>query len=269
MRGAIAAARRAATPQPTDKMRAALSVSVEEFDGRAVWHLAPRDGPVRGRLLYFHGGGYIFTAMPPHWTSLADLASRAGIAVTAPLYPLAPESGAEETTGWALNFYRHFAVGTPGAFVMGGDSAGGGLCAATFMAARDADLRLPTGLLLICPWLDVTADHPDQRGIEPRDSILTIGGIRDAGDLYRRQLAANDWRVSPIHGDWSGAPPIQMYGGDDDILVTDARALKAALPAIDYTEGAGLMHDWPLFFFAEAKAARSRMGQWIAERCTP
>jgi acetyl esterase/lipase len=213
--------------------------------------------------LFLHGGGYIFTAAPPHWNSLADLASRFGIAVTAPLYPLAPESGVVETTDWALDYYRHYAEQTASGFVLGGDSAGGGLAAATAMAARDAGLRLPAGLLLICPWLDVAGDHPQQPEIERRDCILRLSGIRDAGRLYRRDVAADDWRVSPIHGDWSGLPPIQMFGGGDDILVTDARTLKARVPAIDYDERAGLMHDWPLFFFSESKAARAKMAQWI------
>lgn len=259
----IEAARALPTPEPTDKMRRQLAVSAEQFEGRTVWHIAPRDGPVRGRLLYLHGGGYIFTAAPPHWSALADLAQRFGIVVTAPLYPLAPESDALGTTGWALDYYRHFLSSNDAPFVLGGDSAGGGLASATALAARDAGLRLPAGLLLICPWLDVTASHRDQPGIEPRDCILRLRGVRDAGSLYRGHLAEDDWRVSPIHGDWSGLPPIQIFGGTNDILLTDARALKAKRPDAQYHEGVGLMHDWPIFFFPESKAARTAMGQWI------
>lgn len=264
----IEAARAAPTPEPTAKMQRTIDVSVSEFAGRAVWHLSPRGQAPRGHLLYYHGGGYIFTAMPPHWSSLAALVRDHGIAVTAPLYPLAPESGAETTTGWALDHYRQFLADVSGPFVLGGDSAGGGLAAATAMGAREAGLRSPAGLLLICPWLDVTASHPDQPAIEPRDAILRIRGIRDAGTLYRRDLAADDWRVSPIHGDWAGLPPILMFGGGDDILVTDARALRTKRPDADYDERAGMIHDWPLFFFSESRDARRHMGNWIVERCS-
>lgn len=260
----IAAARALPTPVPTAKMRARLDVREEQFEGRSVWHMAPKDGEPRGHLLYFHGGGYIFSAVPPHWTSLVDLAEKHGIAVTAPLYPLAPESGAEETVCWALDYYRHYITDHDGPFVMGGDSAGGGLAAATAMAARDAGLRLPSGLLLICPWLDASATHPDQVAIEPRDCILRLRGVRDAGKLYARDLPIDDPRISPIHGNWAGLPPILMFGGGDDILVTDARALKATVPGAHYDEQAGLMHVWPLFFFREAKAARDAIGRWIA-----
>ncbi|MEK6541288.1 MAG: alpha/beta hydrolase fold domain-containing protein [Pseudomonadota bacterium] len=260
----IAAARAAPLPVPTAKMHRRLDVRVEQFEGRSVWHIAPKDSPPRGNLLYFHGGGYVFSAAPPHWSSLAELVEKHGIAVTAPLYPLAPESCAEDVTDWALDYYSHYIAGHAGPFVMGGDSAGGGLTAATTMAARDAGLRLPDGLLLICPWLDASGSHPDQPAIEPRDCILRIQGIRDAGALYARDLPIDDPRVSPIHGRWADLPPVMMFGGGNDILVTDARTLKTKLPSAEYEEKAGLMHIWPLLPISEARAARDTIGRWIA-----
>jgi epsilon-lactone hydrolase len=267
MQKVIDLARAAPLPLPTDKMRRTCDVREEMVAGRSVWTIAPKGRAPAAHLLFFHGGGYVFSAVPPHWQFYARLAERHGIAVTAPMYPLAPEHGATEATQWSMAAYRHFLKTQDGPFVMGGDSAGGGMTAATVMAARDAGLQLPYGLLLICPWLDISGTHPDQPAIELRDSILRLRGIRDAGRLYARDLPIDDPRVSPIHGDWAGLPPILMFGGGDDILVTDARALKAKLPTADYREGAGLMHDWPLFFFPESRAAQAAIGQFVAERC--
>lgn len=260
----IELARSAPLPVPTAAMQRTLAVRETMFDGRSVWHLAPRTGATRAQLLYFHGGGYVFSAVPPHWQFYAHLARRHDIAVTAPLYPLAPEAGAEETTAWALALYRDFVERQDGPFVLGGDSAGAGLAAATLMAARDAGLRLPSAVLLLSPWLDISGTHPDQPGIEPRDSVLRLRGIRDAGAMYARALPVDDWRVSPIHGDWSGLPPMLVYGGADDILVTDARDLAAKRPDADYREGAGLMHDWPLFrLLPEARVAQDDIARYI------
>lgn len=263
MHKVIAAARAVPDAQPTARMRKQLDVRQEVLDGRTVWTIAPRDRAPSAHLLFFHGGGYVFSAVPPHFALYARLAERHGIAVTAPMYPLAPEHGVDEATGFALAAYRRFIEVHDGPFVLGGDSAGGGLASATAMAARDAGLRLPAGLLLICPWLDTSGTHPDQPAIEKRDSILKLRGIRDAGKLYAKDAPDTDPRVSPIHGDWSGLPPVLMFGGQDDILVTDARALKAKLPDAAYQEGAGLMHDWPLFFFPESRAAQERMAAFI------
>ena len=263
MHKVIAAARAVPDAQPTAKMRKRLDVRQETLDGRTVWTIAPKDRAPLGHLLFFHGGGYVFSAVPPHFALYARLAERHGIAVTAPMYPLAPEHGVDDATGFALSAYRQFIDRHNGPFVLGGDSAGGGLASATVMAARDAGLRLPSGLLLICPWLDTSGTHPDQPTIEKRDSILKLRGIRDAGKLYAKDAPDTDPRVSPIHGDWTGLPPVLMFGGEDDILVTDARRLKAKLPSADYHEGAGLMHDWPLFFFPESRAAQERMAAFI------
>jgi epsilon-lactone hydrolase len=259
----IRLARAAPLPLPTLKHRQRVDVRQEIVAGRSVWTISPKDRAPTGHLLFFHGGGYVFSAVAPHWDFYASLAERRGIAVTAPMYPLAPESGAAETTDWALAAYRHFLDGRDAPFVMGGDSAGAGLASAVALMARDAGLRMPAGLLLICPWLDVSGSHPDQPMIEPRDSILRLRGIQDAGRLYARDMPLADARVSPLHGDWTDLPPVLMYGGSDDILVTDARALKAKLPSATYVEGHGLMHDWPLFFFKESKAARRAIADFI------
>jgi epsilon-lactone hydrolase len=261
---------RAAAPElPTDKMRAKVDVSEAQVAGRSVWKIAPKGQAPAAHMLYFHGGGYVYAAASVHWAFFAHLAAKHGLAISAPLYPLAPEASAEEVTAFALAAYRDFVGRHEGPFVLGGDSAGAGLAATTIMAARDAGLRLPTGLVLICPWLDGTTSHPDQPNIEPRDCILGIPGIREAAKLYARDLPVTDPKVSPINGDWSGLPPILSFGGGDDILVTDARALKAKLPDTDYDERAGLMHDWPLFFFPESRDAQAKIAAFAKRWTTP
>lgn len=250
---------------PSPKQERGLSVRWDEFQGRCVWTLAPDQEPPSATVLFWHGGGYVYPPMEGHWGYFATMARKYGWRIIAPLYPLAPESDAAATTGFALDFYRDLVARDGAPLLMGGDSAGGGLAAATAMAARDAALPLPRGLLLVCPWLDADPAHPDQPAVEPRDAILTIPGIRDAGALYAGTLPLTDWRVSPIHGDWTGLPPILAFGGGDDILVTDARRLKAALPSVDYEEQAGLIHDWPLFTFPESRSAQARMAGFAAK----
>jgi len=259
------AAARAAKPQlPTAKQRARLDIREETFDGQTVFHIAPKGHASPKRLLYFHGGGYIYAASTFHWNFLCHLAEAHGIATIAPLYPLAPENEVGRTVAFALDFYRHaLDRHDPADLTMGGDSAGGGLTAATLMAARDAGLALPGKAVLICPWLNAVPDHPDQAVIERRDAILTMSGIRDAGRIYARDADVADPRVSPIQGNWEGLPPILAFGGGDDILVTDARALKAKLPAVEYDEQAGMVHVWPIFAFPESRAAQARIAAFV------
>ncbi len=264
MAAVIAAARAVPTEEPSAKMRAKLNITCDEFEGRPVWHISPVGHASPKRLIYWHGGGYVYSAAKPHWDFLCTMALKHGVAIIAPLYPLAPEADAVATTDFALSFYRHLLTQhDPANLAMGGDSAGGGLTAATLMAARDAGLPMPAKAILICPWLEADPAHPDQAAIEPRDAILTRRGISDAGKLYARDLPLSDPRVSPIHGHWDGLPPTLMFGGGDDILVTDARALKAKLPNVDYVEEAGNMHVWPIFIFPESRRAQARMAAFL------
>lgn len=260
----IKAARSMPTEEPSAKMRAKLNITRDEFEGRTVWHITPIGHSSPKRLIYWHGGGYVYSAAKPHWDFLGTMALKHGIAIIVPLYPLAPEADAVATTDFALSFYTHLLTQhDPSNLAMGGDSAGGGLTAATLMAARDAGLSLPAKTILICPWLEADPSHPDQAIIEPRDAILTRRGISDAGKLYARDLPLSDPRVSPLQGDWAGMPPTLMFGGGDDILVTDARALKAKLPSVDYVEEAGNMHVWPIFIFPESRQAQARMAAFL------
>ncbi len=259
----VAKSRAAGHPEPSAKIRQKLDVQRTEFAGRPVWRLTPKGAKPTAEMLYWHGGGYVYPPADAHFDYMAHMALQHGWAVTAPLYPLAPESNAQVVTDWALDYYKHYLAERAGErFVMGGDSAGGGLTASMLMLARGAGLVLPAGAILICPWLNARPNHPDQIKIEPRDAILTIRGIREAGELFADTLPIEDIRVSPIHGDWSGLPPILSFGGGDDILVTDARALKAKLPTCEYHEGAGLIHVWPIFVFAESRIAQREMAEF-------
>ena len=143
-----------------------------------MWRIGPKGREASAHILYFHGGGYVYPAVDVHWKFFAHLATKHGVAITAPLYPLAPEASATETLEFAMEVYRVYAPDHGGPFVLAGDSAGGGLAAAVVQQARDEGLRLPEGIVLICPWLDIAVSQPEQRAIEPRDSILTVA--RDA-----------------------------------------------------------------------------------------
>jgi epsilon-lactone hydrolase len=255
-------------PTPSQKMRATLNISQSAFQGRVIWHITPKDRAPTAHILYWHGGGYVYPASSAHWSFLCDMAKAYGWSITAPLYPLAPEFEVDGVTSWALDYYRHYASkNAKTGFIMGGDSAGGGLTAATAMQARDAGLPMASALVLICPWLDVTPDNPEQTIIEPRDAILTRNGIREAGLLYAAERQVTDPIVSPIFGDWTALPPILSFGGGDDILVTDARALKSKLPHCDYIEKDRMIHVWPLLFVPESRAAQKRMAEFVRENC--
>ena len=76
------------------------------------------------------------------------------------------------------------------------------------------------------------------------------------------ELPAEDPRVSPINGDFSGLGPITVFRGTHDILNSDAKRFvplaREAGVSVDYHGAPGMPHEYPLFPVPEAKQARAK-----------
>ena len=104
----------------------------------AEWTEAPGADASRV-LLYLHGGGYVAGSLDSHRPMVAEAGRQAGLRTLALDYRLAPEHPFPAAVEDAVAGYRHLLdLGfAPGRIAIGGDSAGGGLAAATLVALRD------------------------------------------------------------------------------------------------------------------------------------
>ena len=138
-----------------------------------------------------------------------------------------------------------------------GDSAGGGMTVAIALQLRDRGLAAPSRTVLISRWLDGSLTAPDIPALAAKDHFLAPAGLVAAGELYRGEFPAEDPRVSPINGDFSGLEPITLFSGTHDILHSDAKRFVPlageAGVSIDYHEAPGTLHVYPLFPIPEAK----------------
>lgn len=119
----------------------------------------PAKAGYQAALLYLHGGGWVFGDLDSHDGITAELAARAGIAVVAVDYRLAPEhrfpaafddccAALEWLTGNAEALQVDAArIG------VGGDSAGGGLAASLCLKERDSGRRRLCAQALVYPML--------------------------------------------------------------------------------------------------------------------
>ena len=84
--------------------------------------------------------------------------------------------------------------------------------------------------------------------------------------------ALDDPRLSPVHGELAGLPPILLQYGEGERLRDDIRALAARLQAagvaVTLDGWAGMPHDWQLFrgLCPEAEQATDAGGGWLGER---
>lgn len=163
---------------------------------------ARREGvaPVPG-LYHVHGGGLVTGNRTSGIERVLGWAAELGLAVVSVEYRLAPETrhpGPVEDCYAGLEWLGAEAAGLgvdPRRLVVAGQSAGGGLAAATLLLARDRSGPVAAGQLLICPMLD---DRND-----------TVSARQSTGSVW-------DWRDNEIGwaallGPRSGADEVSAY----------------------------------------------------------
>jgi len=255
---------------PPRFLNALVTVNATTRQGWRCYELVPRRGPVGpAPVLYLHGGAYVFEISFFHWLAVARLVAEAKVPVVLPIYPLAPLSTAAETVVTARRIAADLvAASGAGTVTIMGDSAGGGLALAVAQQLRDDGGAPLRQIVLISPWLDVSMTEPDSAAIDRYDAMLHGPGCAEAGRVYAGDLPVTDSRVSPIHGDLSGLPPITVFSGTHDILHPEARRLvtlaqEAGVPIEHHVLAEG-QHGYPLYPVREGVAALSRISTLVA-----
>lgn len=247
---------------PPRALSRSVHVEARDVAGTTVHTLSPRKGGSRHHVVFLHGGGYIHELNVYHWLFAHHLTRQAPARVEIPIYTLAPQATADVTVPATADVLTALLVEADGPTTVIGDSAGGGLALAVVEVLRDRGAPLPAHLVLIAPWLDITVSHPRQKEIAPRDAMLAVPGLAEAGRRYAGHLDLLDPLVSPLHGDLRGLPPTDVFVGTADLLHPDSvefvrRARDAGL-RITLHEAPDMQHDYPLNpLLRECRAARS------------
>ncbi len=202
-------------------------------------------------VVHFHGGGYCVGGPFVARGFAAQLAARAGVAVVLPDYRLAPEHPAPAALHDALAVLGALdAAGTR--FVLSGDSAGAGLALAVAQHRRDSGEHPAAGLVLHCPWLDLTVDAEGRGRTEDpdlvrRDVVLRPSWLAACARAYA-PAGAGAPEVSPLLGSLRGLPPILVQAAGDDLLRTDSTRLAVAAAAcgadVRLSLAPGMWHDY-------------------------
>jgi acetyl esterase/lipase len=251
-----------------------VSISAERRGGWPIYTLTPKGTTSDGVFVYVHGGGWVNEIVSEHWRLAAQIAAEARLRVIVPIYPLVPFGTAAEVVPGVVDLVAE-QFGDAGAVSLGGDSSGGQIALSAATLLRDGHGRALVATVLIAPILDLSLSNPAIDAVEPRDPWLARPGIRVWADQWRGGLPLSDPRVSPLAADLAGLGPITMFSGTRDILNPDARLLvekaSAAGIDVDYHEGPGLLHVFPLTPTPEGRAARAVIVDTLrqAHRCVP
>jgi acetyl esterase/lipase len=239
----------------------------------AEWVSAPGADPDRV-LLYLHGGGYCIGSIATHRSLVARLSAASGARVLNVDYRLAPENPFPAAVDDGVAAYR-WLLGEgadPSRVAIGGDSAGGGLTAATLLALRDAGERLPAAGVLLSPWTDLTFSGESHRTRADEDPMVGVDGLRLMADAYRGSEDAEHPLVSPLLADLTGLPALLIQVGTAEVLLDDATSLakraEAADVAVSLEVWDEMIHVFQAFapLLPEAQQAIDRIGAYLRER---
>ena len=256
--------------------RVAEDIAVEPVTvaGRvAEWLRAPGTSAQRA-ILYLHGGGYVMGSPNTHRSLGGEVSRAAQAGVLMVDYRLAPEAPfpAAVDDGVA-SFEWLLAQGfKPQNLAIAGDSAGGGLAAATLLALRDRKLPLPGAAVCISPWSDLTCTNESYKTRAAADPMVTPDGIGNMADLYLQGKDAKLPYASPNFANLRSLPPLLIHVGRDEVLLDDSIKLheKAKADGVDSTLEIwdDMIHVWHAFhpMLPEGKQGIARVGAFLQEK---
>lgn len=197
----------------------------------------PKSGNVEGVMLHIHGGGFIIGA--PEMMDLLNeiIADSVDVAVVSVDYRLAPEhpypAAIDDCEAAAVWLLEHAEAEYGSArLLIGGESAGGHLAAATLLRMRDrhqaADRFLGANLVFGIYDLSRT---PSQQGIgiEPENDILSFEAGKFFGEMFLPGLTTEQRRdpdISPLWAELQDLVPALFTVGGNDHLLDDTLFLS-------------------------------------------
>lgn len=247
------------------RFRGQVLCQEQPFDRFTGAWVIPKDVRRQGVILYLHGGGYCCGGLHYATGFGSQLACATGTHVFCAAYRLAPEHPYPAALEDAVESYRYLLSMGHNKIVLCGESAGGGLCYSLCMRLRELGLPLPSGIIAISPWTDLTAS-----GISYKQNMESDPNMRlETLDFYATQYASDrrDPLVSPLFGDLTGMPPSLIYAGSDEIMLSDAGLLHEKLRVSQVTSqlvvGAERWHAYLLYGLREDAADAAEIGRFL------
>ena len=231
------------------EVETSFDLKVEEFVGRKVFVISPKEEKVDKYIMYLHGGSYVAETSKDHWEFIEKLVEDTKSTVILPDYPLAPKYTYKDVFTMIAPLYKEIIEKIDkNNLILMGDSAGGGMSLALLEKLADENVEMPSKTILISPWLDVRLENPEIDEVQKQDKELNKETLKLAGIAYAGQDGINNYLVNPIDGDLSKLENITILTGTNDILNPDVHILKQRAKEqgtdIEIKEYNGAGHIW-------------------------
>jgi monoterpene epsilon-lactone hydrolase len=242
-----------------------------ELEGIPAEWVAAQGASRDAAVLYLHGGGYGIGSISTHRNLAAAVSDAAGVRCLLIDYRLAPENPFPAAVEDACRAYRWMLSQglDPARLAIAGDSAGGGLTAATLVALREAGDPLPAAGVCLSPWVDLACVGESWTSKADVDPMVQREGLMRMAGWYLADTDPREPLASPVYANLSGLPPLLIQVGTSETLLDDARNLaesaRAAGVEATLEEWQEMVHVFQAFVgvIPEAAAAVDRIGEFL------
>ena len=254
------------------------------------WAIAPDANP-RHRIVFMHGGAFIFGSPRGHRKMTDQLSRLSKAAVLSVDYRLQPACGrksciedVQQAYLWALENGPD--IGTENEqhgldfLMVAGDSAGGNLALILSSWSQHNAPRRPDGVIGFSPSIDQTMASPTLHKNRNSDKMLGEGlgllmslpwPIRRWVLLILMRANPASPKVSPIFNNLADLPPTLLHASSTEMLLGDsiryANKAKAAGSDVRLQVWQNQIHDWHLMTMnsGSAHVAWNEIAKFIAE----
>ncbi len=223
-------------------------------------------------IFHIHGGAFFVGSLNTHRAFLSEVAARTQMQVFHLDYPLAPENKFPEAGDAIYDVYQQLLDQgiLPKDIIISGDSCGANLALALALRLKEENKeQLPSALILLSPFLDLTLTGESLRYNQKLDALLSIEALESGIEFYvPKHLDRSLPPISPIFGDLEGLPPTLVQIGSKEILLSDAQRFeekaKAAGVNVSYKLYTGMWHNFQMFspWFDEAKKSLADIAEF-------
>ncbi len=221
-------------------------------DLHAVMYRPKKVKPKAPALVYFHGGGWVFSWTLRYAAQMSNIAAETGFVVIGINYQKAPEHPFPTPFDdcyagllWVAKNAERFGI-DPAKIGVGGDSAGGNLAAAVALKAADTqDVKLAYQML-IYPCLDIDFKSQSYLAHETGFGLESVGMQWCWGQYVPEAHLSNKYAVPARATTFKNVAPAIIALAEHDVLRDDganyAGALeKAGIPVV-LKEYPGMIH---------------------------
>lgn len=227
-------------------------------------------------LVYFHGGGWVWSSVDTHDRIAREYAAAGEVAVVSVDYALSPEAKFPQALEECAAVVRHVAEhggdwdldGTR--LLVGGDSAGGNLALAAALLLRDTGGPALRGIMTGYPVCDSRLDTATYREFGAGGYGLNAERMAFYWNVYVPHAADRLHPLAaPLRAELTGLPPVLVLLAELDVLRSEGEAmvakLRAAGVAVETETFAGVVHGFlrATETVGKARAAVAAAGRWL------